>query len=208
MTRYAMAIDVRRCQGCQTCAVACKMYNNLPKTVWRNRVVTDGGSYVDTSRGEYPHALFKQWVPTACQHCSNPPCMPVCPVGATTIRPDGIVAVDNQACIGCGACVEACPYGARMLNESQIEYYTEHALGDYNAPVHIDGTVEKCDFCIHRLEAGMPPACMEFCPGGARHWGDLDDPESDISQYLAGVEAERLNEDAGTEPNCYYVNLK
>lgn len=208
MTRYAMAVNVERCQGCHTCAVACKMNNNLPKNIWRNRIVTDGGLGVDTSRGEYPAALHKQWIPTACQHCDNPPCAPVCPVEATSVRDDGIVVVDTEACIGCGACVAACPYGARQLNESELEYYCDHAMGDADAPTHIDGTVEKCDFCLHRLERGEAPACMEHCPGHARYWGDLDDPESEISLFLAEHAPQLLLEEAGTGPNCYYVNMK
>ncbi len=207
MTRYAMAVDVRRCQGCQTCAVSCKMNNNLPKDVWRNRIHTDGGEYMDTARGDYPQTVFKQWVPVACQHCATPACATVCPVDATSIREDGIVVVDNEVCIGCGACVKACPYGARMVNEDELEYYTDHALGDYNAPAHISNTVEKCDFCVHRLDTGEAPACMQHCPGNARYWGDIDDPESDISKFLAANSAVGLLEEEGTNPQCFYVNL-
>lgn len=207
MTRYAMAVDVRRCQGCQTCAVSCKVNNNLPKGVWRNVIHTDGEAYPDTSRGEYPAALHKQWIPVSCQHCATPPCATVCPVDATSIRDDGIVVVDNEVCIGCGSCVSACPYGARTVNNDELEYYTEHALGDYNAPVHLNNTVEKCDFCVHRLDEGEAPACMQHCPGNARLWGDIDDPNSDISVFLSQVESEQLLPEEGTEPSCRYANL-
>lgn len=181
------------------------MNNNLPKGIWRNHIVTDGGEFTDTARGTYPADLHKAWYATACQHCEKPLCMPVCPVDATSVRDDGIVVVDTEKCIGCGSCVEACPYGARTVNDSEIEYYTEHALGDWDAPVHRNKTVEKCDFCIHRLERGEAPACMEHCPGHARYWGDIDDPNSEISQYLADKKPVRLLEEEGTEPHCYYV---
>jgi molybdopterin-containing oxidoreductase family iron-sulfur binding subunit len=181
------------------------MHNNLPVNIWRNRIDMDGGEYIDTARGTFPDNLIKNWYPTACQHCTNPPCLPVCPVEATSIRDDGIVVVDNTLCIGCGSCVLACPYKARKVIESEVEYYTEHALGDYDAPKHISQTVEKCDFCIHRIDNGGMPACMEFCPSSARHWGDLDDPESDVSKYLQGKDTVRLLEEISTEPNCFYI---
>lgn len=205
MTRYAMAINVARCIGCQSCAVACKVNNNLPKGIWRNQVLTDGGTFMNTASGSYPEDLHKDWYPTACQHCTNPPCLPVCPVGATTIDERGIVVVDNSVCIGCGSCVIACPYGARKVNESEIEYYTEHALGDWDAPEHLNQTVEKCDFCLHRIDRDEKPACMEFCPGDCRHWGDMDDPQSDVSVFMAGKTATLLKEEEGTAPNCHYL---
>jgi molybdopterin-containing oxidoreductase family iron-sulfur binding subunit len=179
--------------------------NNLPKDIWRNRIDTVGGTFQNTASGTYPNDLHKNYFPTACQHCSSPPCLPVCPSAATTIDERGIVVVDTSVCIGCGTCVTACPYNARKVNESEIVYYTEHALGDWDAPEHINMTVEKCDFCLHRLERDEKPACMEFCPGDCRHWGDLDDPQSDISLYLAGRQTTRLKEEEGTESNCYYI---
>ena len=208
MTQYAMAINVDRCIGCESCTIACKVNNNLPKDIWRNRIDTEGGAFQNTASGTYPHDLHRAYYPTACQHCANPPCLPVCPADATTIDERGIVVVDNELCIGCSSCVMACPYGARAINNSEIEYYTEHALGDWDAPVHLDMTVEKCDFCSHRLNRDEKPACMEFCPGNCRHWGDLDDPASDISLYLAGKETTLLLEEEGTAPNCFYLVTK
>ena len=205
MVRYGMAINVGRCQGCSTCSVACKMSNNLPKDIWRNRIDTDGGEFRKTARGEYPKNLAKTYYPISCQQCTNAPCVAVCPTNASAIRDDGIVSIDTSECIGCGSCIKACPYDARTLNSSEIEYYTEHALGDYDAPEHVNNTVEKCDFCIHRIERGEVPACMEFCPVNARHWGDLDDPESDVSKYLAQYKGTQLLSEEGTEPNCFYV---
>jgi molybdopterin-containing oxidoreductase family iron-sulfur binding subunit len=205
MTRYAMAINVERCIGCHTCAVACKINNNLPKDIWRNRVDTVGGAYMDTAGGTYPDNLKKDWYPVSCQHCAMPSCFAVCPTGATSVRDDGIVVVDTEICIGCGTCVEACPYEARTVTSDEIEYYTEHALGDWDAPEHRNKTAEKCDFCLHRLERGEKPACMEFCPSDARHWGDIEDPESDVSRYIANKKIERMLESEGTDPQCYYV---
>lgn len=208
MARYGMAINVERCMGCHSCAVACKVNNNLPKDIWRNRIETDGGTYQDTSRGEYPNNLFKQWIPVTCQQCTKPICYEVCPQDATYVREDGIVDVYRELCIGCGTCVDACPYKARVVNPSEIEYYTEHALGDYDAPVHTNGVVNKCDMCTHRLGRDTMPACMEFCPGDARHWGDLDDPNSDVSKFIAGKQTSKYLETEGTEPNCFYIGLK
>ena len=200
-----MAINVARCQGCQRCAVACKMNNNLPKDHWRNRIDTDGGEYQDTARGEYPANLHKMWFAVTCQHCTMAPCVAACPTGAASIREDGIVVIDHEECIGCSTCVPACPYGVRTLNSSELEYYTGHALGDFDAPIHVNNTMDKCDFCLHRLARGEEPACMEFCPGDARHWGDMDDPDSDVSKYIAGKTTSFLLEEKGSGPNCYYI---
>jgi len=205
MARYGMAFDLKGCIACHACSVACKSNNNLPNGVWYHTVVTDGGAYMDTARGEYPADLHRMYYPTGCMHCSNAPCVEVCPTGATYKREDGIVAVNVEACIGCGACVSACPYEARTLLEEDPGYVVDFPLGDWDAPKHVAGTVEKCTFCANRIDRGEVPACMECCPGNARFWGDLDDPESEISKFLEGKEYVRLLEDAGTEPNVYYV---
>lgn len=205
MTRYAMAIDLSNCIACHACSVACKSNNNLPNEVWYNNVVTDGGDYMDTARGTYPNDLHRIHYPINCQHCSNPICVGVCPTGASYQREDGIVLVNAEECIGCNACSDACPYDVRTMITDEPEYAVDFPLGDWDAPKHISGTVEKCSFCANRLDRGAIPACMENCPGRARYWGDIDDPESDISEFLEGREYDFLLEEEGTKPNIYYV---
>ena len=206
MTRYGMAIDLSRCIGCNTCAVACKVSNNLPKDVWWNVVHTEGRDFADTSKGPYGGEMQLSWLPVNCMHCENAVCEEVCPTGATVKRDDGIVTVDEETCIGCKSCMEACPYDVRRLIENEPEYYLELPIGDPAAKSHKGGTVEKCDFCAGRIDRGEKPACMELCPGRARYWGDLDDPESEVSQFLSGRNATVLLEEEGTSPSVYYVS--
>ena len=200
-----MVIDLKSCIGCHACAVACKMNNNLPKEVWYNRVITDGGEYLDTARGTYPNDLYREHYPVTCQHCTNAPCAAICPTGATSIDDEGVVVIDQETCIGCGSCISACPYDVRTLITSEPEYVVDFALGDWDAPSHKVNVVEKCTFCSNRRARGEVPACMDLCLGRARFWGDLDDPESEVSKLLASREYERLSESEGTEPNCYYL---
>ena len=206
MTRYGMAIDLSLCIGCNTCAVACKVSNNLPKDVWWNVVHTEGRDFADTSKGTYGGEMQLSWLPVNCMHCENAVCEEVCPTGATVKRDDGIVTVDEETCIGCKSCMEACPYDVRRLIENEPEYYLELPIGDPAAKSHKGGTVEKCDFCAGRIDRGEKPACMELCPGRARYWGDLDDPESEVSQFLSGRNATVLLEEEGTSPSVYYVS--
>ena len=206
MTRYGMAIDLSRCIGCNTCAVACKVSNNLPTDVWWNVVHTEGRDFADTSKGTYGGEMQLSWLPVNCMHCENAVCEEVCPTGATVKRDDGIVTVDEETCIGCKSCMEACPYDVRRLIENEPEYYLELPIGDPAAKSHKGGTVEKCDFCAGRIDRGEKPACMELCPGRARYWGDLDDPESEVSQFLSGRNATVLLEEEGTSPSVYYVS--
>lgn len=206
MTRYGMAIDLSRCIGCNTCAVACKVSNNLPKDVWWNVVHTEGRDFADTSKGTYGGEMQLSWLPVNCMHCENAVCEEVCPTGATVKRDDGIVTVDEETCIGCKSCMEACPYDVRRLIENEPEYYLELPIGDPAAKSHKGGTVEKCDSCAGRIDRGEKPACMELCPGRARYWGDLDDPESEVSQFLSGRNATVLLEEEGTSPSVYYVS--
>lgn len=202
--RYGMLIDLNRCVGCANCAVSCKNANNLSEGVWWHRVITEGGAHPDTPAGTYP-ALAMRFVPQGCQHCGNAPCVAMCPTGATFKRDDGIVALDTEKCIGCQACMGACPYGARTFCEGEPTPYFDFALGDADALVHLPDTVEKCTFCANRLERGSEPACMELCPTRARLWGDLDDPGSAISQRIAEGAAWRHLEELGTDPSVYYI---
>lgn len=203
--RYGMAIDLRLCFGCTECAVACKSNNNLPNGMWWNRVLTDGGDYPDTAAGTYPNVTMTHY-PVSCQHCAEPACAKVCPVGATWRDEEtGIVMQDPDKCIGCRMCMGACPYGVRTFNWEEPAYVVDFPLGDADAPKHHVGTVEKCTFCFNRLERGEKPACMEHCPGRARYWGDLDDPDSEISRAIAGRSTVRLLEEKGTEPSVYYL---
>ena len=205
MTRYGMAIDTRRCFGCQTCAAACKIANNLPKGLAYNRVLTIGGTSTDCAAGEYPQCSLG-FLPMQCQHCDDPACQMVCPTGATQKRDDGIVWVDDELCIGCGLCIKACPYeGVRTLINEEPEYYLDVVVGEIDAPQHRGGTVEKCTFCHNLIDRGEEPACMQLCPARARFWGDLDDPESDVCKAVEGREYDLLQESDGTGPCVYYL---
>ena len=145
------------------------------------------------------------WLPVNCMHCENAVCEEVCPTGATVKRDDGIVTVDEETCIGCKSCMEACPYDVRRLIENEPEYYLELPIGDPAAKSHKGGTVEKCTFCKNLIDRDEVPACMQLCPGRARYWGDLDDPESAVSKAIEGRETMFLQEEAGTKPSVYYL---
>lgn len=206
MTRYAMVVDSRRCFGCESCAMACKAENNLPDGVWWNRGVTVGGDFKGTPAGEAPEELSMRFHTMSCQHCEKPMCVASCPTGASYIRDDGIVMVDWDECIGCQTCITACPYeGVRTYIDGDPEWFLDFPVGDKDAPTHKDNVVEKCTFCAHRIDRGERPACVDICRVNARFWGDLDDPESDVSKLLAEREYEQLLTDAGTGPNMYIL---
>lgn len=205
MTHYGMAIDLNRCFGCQTCAVACKMANNLPKNVSYNRVLTTTGEQLDSASGNFPNCELS-FLPVQCQHCEDPACMDVCPTGATSKDEEtGIVSVDSEQCIGCQSCIHACPYeGVRTLITSP-EYHLDVEVGEQDAPPHKESTVEKCTFCKNLIDRGEVPACMQLCPGRARYWGDLDDPNSEVSKAIQGREYQTLVEASTTKPSVYYL---
>lgn len=202
---FGMAIDTTTCIGCHTCSVACKMSNNLPNEVWWNRVTTDGGESTDSVRGTYPHDLHMMYYPINCQHCGKPACVDVCPTGASFKRDDGIVSITSDDCIGCGSCITACPYNVRELHQNELQHSVDFAVGDFDSPTLIQGTVSKCTGCANRIDRDEIPACMDLCPGRSRYWGDLDDPESEINKFLEGKTTERLLEEAGTDPHVYFV---
>lgn len=178
--RWAMVVDLRRCAGCRACTVACKSENNVPDGVFRTWLRFE-------EVGEFPYTR-PRYLPVFCNHCDNPPCVPVCPVLATYKRDDGLVLIDYAKCIGCGYCVQACPYGARHLNP-------------------IQKTADKCTLCAHRLEAGQKPACVTTCIGGALTVGDLNDPTSDVSRLLAKHPVQTLKPEQGTDPMFFYIGL-
>ena len=205
MTRYGMAINKTRCIGCQTCVFACKMQNGVPKDLRWNRVVTEGGGVADDAQGEYPN-LTRSYLPLACQHCENPACQRVCPTGATYKDELGRVEIDYDKCIGCRMCMSACPYnGVRSFNWEEPAFHMDYAMGSKDVPEHQKHVVEKCTFCYHRTSQGIEPACMHLCVGRARFWGDLDDPNSEVSQLIATRSHKRLLEERGTEPSTYYL---
>ena len=205
MTRYGMVIDKKKCIGCNTCAIACKSENGVPDDVWWNRILTEGEG-VDVPFGEFPHCSIG-YLPMNCQHCENPACVKVCPVGATWEDSDtGIVRQDYDKCIGCRMCMSACPYtGVRSFNWEEPHYAIGFATGDADVPSHQKHTVEKCTFCFHRVARGEEPECIGSCPGRARFWGDLDDPESEVSKLIASRSSEQLLPEMGTKPSVYYL---
>lgn len=204
--RYGMVVDTKRCIGCNTCAVACKIENNLPSNIWWNRALTDGGDSPDTPSGVFPN-LKMDFLTLQCQHCENPACVKVCPVGATYKDPEtGVVRQDYDKCIGCRMCMAACPYtGVRSFNWEEPQHVVPHALGDVDVPVHQKHVVEKCTFCWHRLAKGLEPACLETCPGRGRFFGDLNDPDSEVSKLIREREYKQLLPDEGTKPSVYYL---
>ena len=206
MARYGMAIDTKRCVGCNACTTACKMANNVPDDIFWTRALTRGGDEVDTPAGTFPN-LSMRYYTVGCQHCENPVCVKACPVGATYKDPEtGIVRQDYDRCIGCRMCMAACPYtGVRSFNWQEPKNQMGFAIGDADAPKHQKHTVEKCTFCYQRTSKGETPACMDLCPARARHWGDLDDPNSEISQLIASRPYEQLLTERGTQPNVYYL---
>ena len=175
MVRYAMVIDMGKCLGCSACITACIEENNVPYNegmrTKMHRVVT-GKSIL------YLHRL--------CQHCENPPCVHVCPTGASYKTKEGIVLIDYDVCIGCKYCMVACPYNARYLHP------------ELHAP-------DKCTFCEHRVRRSLKPACIETCPANARIFGDLDDPNSEVAKIVASEKVSRLGAEYGTNPKVFYV---
>lgn len=210
MTRYVMVADLRRCVGCQTCTAACKLTNATPPGVqWRK--------VLDIELGEYP-APERIFMPVGCQHCSDPPCMDVCPSTATDQRDDGIVTIDYDICIGCAYCAVACPYQAR--------YKVEKPVFAYGAAMRVEekrfderrlGVAQKCTFCSDRIDAGKAlglkpgvdpdatPACANACIADALTFGDLEDPDSNVSKLLSENTWFQMHEELGTNPGFYYL---
>ena len=208
MTRYGMVIDTKKCIGCHVCAMACKTENNLPNDVWWNRIFTDNGGEMgfDMVGGSYPDNLQFSYIPVACQHCENPACVKVCPVGATYKDPEtGVVRQDYDKCIGCRMCMAACPYSARTFNWNEPVRATGASYGDARVPERGRGVMEKCTLCKERTDEGDEPMCVRCCPADARIFGDLDDPDSAVSRLRREQSAEVLLEEKGTRPQVFYV---
>lgn len=207
--RWGMVIDLAKCVGCDTCTVSCKAENRTPPGVSYNVVM-------EKEIGTFPN-VSKVNLPRPCMQCDKPACVQVCPVRATYKLENGIVAIDYDRCIGCRYCVVACPYGARSYDFG--ESYEQEMIGfnDVTAPEYgFDrgtrekgkspiGNVRKCNFCMHRLERGEEPACVETCIGDARFFGDFNDPNSVVSKLAKSPRAFRLKEELGTEPRVVYL---
>lgn len=177
--RWAMALDLERCIGCHACSVACKVENDIELGVFRTKVY-----YYD--HGVFP-ALKRSFLPTLCMHCEDAPCVQACPTDSIKRADNGIVGINVNSCNSAGKCIEACPYGA----------------------IHIDPVykvADKCDFCSHRLDAGLQPACVEACPAEVFKFGDLTDPNSDIVRFRQkhGTQLQGLKEQHGTKPQVQY----
>ena len=200
--KYGMVIDLRRCVGCNACTIACKQQNGTPPDIFYSHV-----NIYET--GAYPNARLKA-LPVLCNHCDDPACVNVCPVGASKKQPNGVVTVDGDKCIGCRYCQVACPYDARQFvpNTTQGYYPDKGGLTAYEQVMYAKnqaGTVQKCDFCMARVEQGQLPACVLTCPADARFFGDLDDPNSEVSQLIVTYNAQPLKPEAGTHPNVFYI---
>ncbi|KFE34943.1 sulfate reduction electron transfer complex DsrMKJOP subunit DsrO [Thioclava atlantica] len=178
---WGMVVDLRKCIGCQACTVACIMENHVPEDAFRTHVSV----YELVKDGHDPAMVM---LPRLCNHCDDPPCIPVCPVEATFKAENGEVLVDADKCVGCAYCVQACPYDARFIN-------------------HETQTADKCTFCFHRTQSGLLPACVETCVGGARNFGDLNDPGSEVATLLRENEVSVLRPEMHTNPNVYYIGL-
>ena len=205
MTKLGIAINKTRCIGCQTCAHACKMQNNVPSGMRWNRVLTEGCDVEDGALGEFPN-LSRGYLPVACQHCENPACLRVCPTGATYKDDKGRVEVDYEKCIGCRMCMATCPYNARVFNWNDPKREPDFNYGDKDVPVRGKGVVEKCTLCKERTARGEDPMCVKCCPVKARTFGDLDDPNSEISKLVVARKAGGLLEEQGTRPQVHYFN--
>ena len=206
-----MVIDLRKCIGCKACAVVCSERNNVPPD--RLRKVVDTG----VLESDCPIRVF---LPMSCMHCDKAPCLEVCPTGATYRRSDGIIGIDEDRCLGCGYCEMACPYHARSIFHDRMELVISalrSGAGSGYCPRQA-GVSLKCNFCLQKIQNGIAgrlkpgvdpdatPDCVLACSAGVLHFGDLNDPDSNVSQLLRQNSSFRLLESLGTEPSIYYIH--
>ncbi|MBB5021307.1 4Fe-4S dicluster domain-containing protein [Desulfurispira natronophila] len=190
--RLGMFIDGNGCVGCNMCTIACNKENNVGPTVTRTRVM--------------PIKPDNTYITMACQHCDRPPCVFVCPITATYLRDrDGIVMQVDNKCMGCKYCMTACPYAVRSFNKYRpFDDPSAHNLNP-EVPVRPRNVVEKCSFCDHRTDRGETPACVEACPVNVRFFGNIDDPDSEISQVIRNRNAQVLRPSQGTRPKVFFA---
>ncbi|NOX62818.1 MAG: 4Fe-4S dicluster domain-containing protein [Chloroflexi bacterium] len=210
--RWGMVIDLSKCVACDACTVSCKAENKTPPGVNYTLVIKE-------EVGTYPN-VREVFLPRPCMQCENPPCVDVCPVSATWKNEEGVVVIDYDVCIGCRYCITACPYGARTFDFGDwytkntpmlapyetaptFEYGEERVRQDDVSPI---GNVRKCNFCIQRLHEGLLPACINDCIGRARYFGDLNDPDSLVSELLRERYSFRLKDELGTSPKVFYLS--
>jgi len=221
VTQYAMVVDLQKCTGCGACSFACKIENNVPNGMYHSH-------YIKGLTGKFPNVKYS-FIPTLCNHCSNAACVAACPVDPKVMHKDenGMTLHDVARCIGCRSCEKACPYGVISFNGEEPHQFWRDELGqavtkkvggkvipNYNPDRELSvcnegirrkKVVEKCFFCDHRVTNEENPYCVDACPAKARVFGDLDDPNSEASKLLRNNKSMRLKEEAGTEPNVYYI---
>lgn len=198
--RWGMVIDLKRCVGCYACQLSCKAEHGTPSGVFFARVLKQ-------EEGKYP-VVSKTFLPVLCNHCEDPPCVEVCPTGASFVWEDGTVDIDADLCVGCRTCMLACPYSNRYYNDGERTYYDGQGLTPYEeakTSQHQTNVVMKCNFCKHRVREGKEPACVANCPTIARHFGDLDDPASNVNRLIKERGGFVLQPEKGTKPSVYYL---
>jgi Fe-S-cluster-containing dehydrogenase component len=208
--KWAMVIDVKACVGCRKCVYACVKENNIGRTSGFTYIqvleMEPGSIDLETANADYTEGGSPDhwYLPVQCMHCAKPTCVYGCPVKATWKEPDGIVVIDYNKCIACRNCIVTCPYGARHFNWVEPEVPKNEV--NPRVPVAAKaGVVEKCTFCVQRSRNGQTTACTDACPVGARKFGDLNDPNSDVATLLRTRRAFRLKEDIGSGPMIWYV---